>query len=532
MLKHIHTHRTRYAAASVLLGVVFVVLGVITRDPAVEHVYESMTHTYVLAHASSVPLTIEGVYVPRNDAVIAANRSGRLSEVRVTEGDVVERGDVLAVVDARVMRAERVALVAQITRQQRERAMQEIVAAGSVGVAEKSLAGSTETARTARDTAVSGLAEARAGLLASVEAGYLSATEALDFLADTSPLNNSEVRALRLAAVETVAGSAGGTYLGGALRTGGDQDGLIDLLKRAQAAPAVTDDELDALAEVALYGLTQTQNAYLAAEREVYKRGSMVTDLERSTYNQNRAAVRSAESAVANAVHGLALARDALEEAQAAEESVVAVQAAQVENAHAVYQEEQYVSAAQLTELEARLRALDVALEETVVRAPYSGTVERVAVEPGGFVQVGTPIVSLQSVSGMELEALVAPQHMHGVAPGVPVRLVSGVTGVVDRVEPRVDVSHGGVRVYIALDRVPSDLVVGTRARGVLDVPCAGTDACKVFVVPHAAVAYDFSGPVVAAGEGTVSVEIVRDTRESVYLTGDELTVGTVIELR
>jgi RND family efflux transporter MFP subunit len=93
-----------------------------------------------------------------------------------------------------------------------------------------------------------------------------------------------------------------------------------------------------------------------------------------------------------------------LEQARAAEESL----AASVETARAALAEAQQMVA------------------ETAMRAPFAGRIENLSVEPGEFVSVGQPVLSLSSAEGMEVEIQVPENLLMDFRPGdeLPVWLV------------------------------------------------------------------------------------------------------------
>jgi RND family efflux transporter MFP subunit len=66
-------------------------------------------------------LTASGYVVARSRATVAAEVTGRVVEVRVEEGQVVRKGDVLAMLDDRDLRLERQKLISQSAQQVSER---------------------------------------------------------------------------------------------------------------------------------------------------------------------------------------------------------------------------------------------------------------------------------------------------------------------------------------------------------------------------------------------------------------------------
>lgn len=130
------------AAATVLAVVSCTVLIVATRSeatPAPAKPAAAMTVTVAAAGREQWPATLEasGAIAPWQEAVIGAQVGGlRLAEIRVNVGDHVKRGQVLAVFDADLLRADEARLKAtwQQAEANRQRALQ---LKGSGGISEQ-----------------------------------------------------------------------------------------------------------------------------------------------------------------------------------------------------------------------------------------------------------------------------------------------------------------------------------------------------------------------------------------------------------
>ncbi len=103
--------------------------------------------------------------------------------------------------------------------------------------------------------------------------------------------------------------------------------------------------------------------------------------------------------------------------------------------------------------LEARTR-----LEHTRIRAPFDGLVHELDLDPGAYVQPGSPIAEILDVSTLEVEVLVGDRQISALAPGqpAPIRIDalgnSLFTGVIVRVgrAPRAESQRYPVVVALA----------------------------------------------------------------------------------
>ena len=61
-------------------------------------------------------------------------------------------------------------------------------------------------------------------------------------------------------------------------------------------------------------------------------------------------------------------------------------------------------------------------LERSVLRAPFSGTVLQVMVDPGEYVQVGAPVARVVNIDDLEIEANVPAEFIEALTPGMELR--------------------------------------------------------------------------------------------------------------
>lgn len=110
-----------------------------------------------------------------------------------------------------------------------------------------------------------------------------------------------------------------------------------------------------------------------------------------------------------------------------------------------------------------------VAAKQTIVRAPFSGTIVERHVDPGSLASTATPLVTLADLSALELELHIPEREAATLDVGTPVELVlvdeSEFIGVVDRIGPIVDPLSGTVKATVKADTFPKAAKPGAFVR-------------------------------------------------------------------
>jgi RND family efflux transporter MFP subunit len=147
-------------------------------------------------------------------------------------------------------------------------------------------------------------------------------------------------------------------------------------------------------------------------------------------------------------------------------------------------------SVANLKLAEAQARVAQVALSDSVVRAPIDGTVAKRNVQPGEKVSPDAPIVTLVDLRKLLLEAAVPAADIPEVEVAQKVRFkVSGFgnrpfEGTVERINPITAENSRAIMVYIAVSNADRALKGGMFAQGQLSLGSGE----PVLAVPRAAV--------------------------------------------
>lgn len=181
---------------------------------------------------------------------------------------------------------------------------------------------------------------------------------------------------------------------------------------------------------------------------------------------------------------------------------------------------------AQLRQAEAQLRLAEAALEQarkqlahTVIRAPFSGTVEAHFVNQGEQIALGQPVVRLVNLQQVKVRAGVPERYARDVRPGTPVTLSFQAYGLASRnaritfVGNAIDPASRTFPIEIALEnpdgQIKPEMVVRLRlARQTLD---------SVVVVPL---------PAIVRSETGTGVFVVDNTSEGPAARFRTVTLG------
>jgi RND family efflux transporter MFP subunit len=198
------------------------------------------------------------------------------------------------------------------------------------------------------------------------------------------------------------------------------------------------------------------------------------------------------------------------------------------------------VSAAEAALASARARQTSVwqQLEDTSVKAPFSGIVSERPASLGDVVAPGTELLTIIDPSSLRLEALVPSDQIQDVRPGAPVhfsiRGIDGpVVGEVDRISPSADPVTRQVSIFVSVRNPGGRLIAGLFADGRVH-----TASRTGVIVPLAAL--DETGPVptvtriregkaerVAVQLGVRKVETEQIEITGGLAAGDVLVVGS-----
>jgi RND family efflux transporter MFP subunit len=153
-------------------------------------------------------------------------------------------------------------------------------------------------------------------------------------------------------------------------------------------------------------------------------------------------------------------------------------------------------TSADISGAQANLAAALANLERTLIRAPISGTINRLDLDVGSFVNASQPIVYLTSAGGLEVVAFVSGNDIKDIAIGSRATIGTDVQGTVVRVANALDPVTKKAEIRIALP--PSaPLVSGQSATLRIDRAVKKQSATDTLAIPIAAIKITPEGPLV-----------------------------------
>lgn len=123
---------------------------------------------------------------------------------------------------------------------------------------------------------------------------------------------------------------------------------------------------------------------------------------------------------------------------------------------------------------EAQVALARLSMEDSVVRAPFTGTVVQRLVQPGERIDIEGSIVSLVDLSQMEFQALAPASEIPSVHPGQVARFKVGgfgerqFEGRVERINPMTEQGSRSITIYLSVPNPDGALKGGMFGQGVL----------------------------------------------------------------
>lgn len=178
---------------------------------------------------------------------------------------------------------------------------------------------------------------------------------------------------------------------------------------------------------------------------------------------------------------------------------------------------------ANLSALEDQVAVAELRLRNATLRSPFDGVASARNVEPGQYVSIGTPLVTVVDLSSVEMQAnaavgagslLEAGQTVTVEVDGIDDRIFAGI---VTRINPVADEATRTIPVYVAIDNADGVLLGGMFAAGRIVVERVEA----AIAVPTAALRRDQRGVHVLLIEGG---KLVRQSVETGLVWSDDLT--------
>lgn len=154
---------------------------------------------------------------------------------------------------------------------------------------------------------------------------------------------------------------------------------------------------------------------------------------------------------------------------------------------------------------EANLQAAQANLEKTIIRAPISGTINRLDLEVGSFANASVPVVYITNAHGLEVVVYVSERDIGDIAVGANALVGSSVTGRVSKLASALDpvTKKAEVRISIPQD---TSLVSGSSASVSITRKARTTNVNEPLTLPLSALKITPEGTVVFTVENGVVV--------------------------
>ncbi len=414
--------------------------------------------------ASSEPLSVIGEIKSISEANVAPDASGAVRGVYRSLGDFVGAGAIIAELDNGVQRAQLAQAKANLEKVK-----------GASGAGELSVT-------SARDAYLSAQSSGRN----TVQNAYTTVNDAVARKADTmfSNANSNQPRFIPSTSnAQLVLSVESGRLM------------LQNILARhakAGSAPEYVDDLLEEL-KVLADELTLVQEflSTLVYALNTAIPTSQVTEATIATYrteaNTAITSVTSVKSAVLSASENIKSRRS------------------QVAIAESSLAQGSGGKSADVLAAEATVAAAEAGLEKTYVRAPISGTINRLDIEVGNFVTASIPVVFISNARALEVVVYVSANDLASIERGLSASLAGIANGAVTKVAQALDPLTKKAEVRIS---VPSDapFVSGQSVTVFLSRKPKSAET-EVLAVPLSALKITPDGPIVFTVVDSMLVE-------------------------
>jgi HlyD family secretion protein len=402
---------------AVLVGAGSTLLGCALPRPPGAPAEAEPTAALVPVVRDSSDIVADAVVVPVRDAQLSLPTGGIVAEVLVAEGDQVEAGQVLVRLDSARQEAAVAQAEAQVLR------VQNTVAELKAGARPEEIEAARATVELARAQLTRVEEGARPEEVAAAEAALSAAQATLQKVQDGPRAEEIEAAEAALASAQaTLDKVLEGPREGELVAARADVANAEAALRQAQFAYDRVKDDANISARPESLQLEQATNTFDAAESrlDALLEGATAADIDaaragvsqaRAQLDALRANARSADLAAAQA--GIDQAQAQLDAIKApARTADMAAAQAEIRRAQAQLQlieagaRAETIAAveADLAAAEAALKQSQVALADTVLEAPFDGTVASLDTKVGEQIVPGAPVVWLADLSEWQVE--------------------------------------------------------------------------------------------------------------------------------
>ncbi len=389
-------------------------------------------------------LTITGTVVSRDEATLIPEAQGRYTRVYVQLGDSVRAGDVIAEID----NARERAVVQQATGAYRSALAQADKVSGGARSEQITIL------ELSQESAKNSIATTQSAAVGTILSAYATIDDAVNKRTDSIFSQPSS---------DTPSFSVLTSNSKSAIEAQNLRRSLLAILaENAQSARSITADSR--LLEI----ITKTENdlrttrTYLDVLIEALAGGIESSSVSAATIAAAKAEAIGSRAAVSGAVAALAGAREQLTQREAAYR--IAVKNLEIARAGGQIEDVQATRGG-LEAAEGALAIARASLEKTIIRAPFSGTVNSLTAEVGAYATPQIPAATIANNQALEIVGAITEFDRGGWTVGSFVSVNGTFDGVVTRLAPALDPVTKKIEVRIGLTEPAPSITNGQVVR-------------------------------------------------------------------
>jgi RND family efflux transporter MFP subunit len=182
------------------------------------------------------------------------------------------------------------------------------------------------------------------------------------------------------------------------------------------------------------------------------------------------------------------------------------------------------VAEASVTQARAGLRAAEANLARTLIRAPFSGTVNSLGLDLGEYVTIGTPAVTIANNTLLEVRTAVTESDLAYIQTGADVLINDRFKGTITSKAPALDPFTKKAEIRIAITDPSLSITNGQSVQISIPRVKNETDISSVPTIPLSALKF--------TPDGAVVFTLSKDMKLVAHLVEPGTLFGDVIEIR
>jgi|AntRauTorcE11897_2_1112592.scaffolds.fasta_scaffold10246_2 multidrug efflux pump subunit AcrA (membrane-fusion protein) len=518
--------KVTWALSLILVGVISFglsvtnpVQGIVPDDSSVQH----SPVLYSVASNTLATIPVSGLVQAADTAIISTQTNGILNSLLVTEGSIVQSGQLVAK-QATPVADSRVANMAAI-KNVRE-AEQAVLLADTINASKQALV----TARTATTVAslrseanIDRTKEEATAVRTSIENSITVLLDALAFVQENQQFFDDQKRKQFDTIVSQLYGRVP-NHFQGSVRYGTSERGEIMKQLESLRLSSLSSSsviELQILAVVLNEQLQATTNLFVTAEQDILDTDLvMVGEDVYETYFMQRKAITKALSQLELSQAALERMIDSIEVQTTEDAGRVIVTALDRELSELQVTLANDLKSAVIQAANTAQLVTEAEKNLAYTRAPFSGEVAEIFVNVGEFATEGKPLLRLVGVESREIEVTVPTSIIGYISTNTKLVVEGKTVGYVDRWS---SVSQGmSHRVFVSL--TSPEVTVGSSLSGELQFEANN----NLGVIPRSYIRFTANGPVAMTNDGEViPISVLIDNGESLVIKSLKLLYAT-----